>query len=213
MLVHAMYMIVCNLCMTRPCLLENTFATAMDHKSFQDNQRKAVMQFLMQPQFCDVTFLVGEERKAFSTNRIFLASMSSVFNAMLYGQMQEGQPNAEIELTDITADAFQVVLDLAQCTKAAQPKLSPETIVDVKAMVRKYQMTSLVTLTDRYFAKCLTASNLCQMLAKCNEKHLDSFVEQIRIKIKKVAGDAIVKSAGFLVLICLSRRRSFGTPC
>ena len=108
------------------------------------------MKLLQKSRFCDVTFLVGEERKVFSTNSIFLASLSSVFDAMLFGP--KWQPNSEIELPDISAAAFRTVLDLSQCNNAQPPKLSPETIFDVKVMVDKYQITSLVQWLDSSFS-------------------------------------------------------------
>jgi len=54
----------------------------------------------------DVTFVVGKEETEFPCHRILIATISPVFRAMLYGQMQESLDDAVIRIPDIDSRAF-----------------------------------------------------------------------------------------------------------
>ncbi|XP_041372633.1 uncharacterized protein LOC121385908 [Gigantopelta aegis] len=56
---------------------------------------------------CDVTFIVGENRKRIQAHRFILSLRSCVFMAMLTGPLAEQD---EIEIPDIDSDTFEQVL-------------------------------------------------------------------------------------------------------
>eukprot|EP01084_Bolivina_argentea_P130125 229740_1 len=134
-------------------------------QTVQANQRTNLLNVLNQSQFADVTFIVGnnEQKTSFKVNRLFLASISPVFKAMLYGAMKESQQNAEIEINDIKSNAFKSVLKYAYCN---DPELTPDNIVDVRVISDKYQISSLSKLCDKYFSSCLNARNICLLLSE-----------------------------------------------
>ena len=84
----------------------------------------------------DVTFLIGSDRIEFKANRVFLAVMSDAFQAMLFGQMQEGQRDSEVIIDDIDPSGFQSVLNYAYCK---DPSITMDNVVAVKCICRKYQ--------------------------------------------------------------------------
>ena len=53
--------------------------------SLDRDQADNISNLLNDDKFCDVTFIIGKEAREFKLNRIFLAAISEVFKAMLYG--------------------------------------------------------------------------------------------------------------------------------
>eukprot|EP01083_Nonionella_stella_P026648 73411_1 len=97
-------------------------------QTVQSKQCANLLNVLNRSEFTDVTFLVGnnEQKTSFKANRLFLASISPVFKAMMYGQMQESKPDAEIEINDIEPNAFESVLKFSYCNN---PELTPDNII------------------------------------------------------------------------------------
>lgn len=147
--------------------------------------------------FNDVTFIIGTNKIEFKTNRMLLAFISDVFKAMLYGSMQEGQTDAEIVIEDVNAIGFQSVLNFAT---HKNPKITTENVVSVKNVCRKYRISDLGSLCNRYFESCLKAKTICFFLDQSIKYKLDEFAQKCTDKIKRIGRKAqeIVNSDGFM---------------
>ena len=66
---------------------------------------------------------------------------SEVFKAMLYGNMQESRPNAEIEITDISCRAFEYIRDLFY---HFNPVLTNALVLEVAVAASKYCIDHLI---------------------------------------------------------------------
>ena len=115
-----------------------------------------MLQMLDSEDLSDVTFRIGEDQTEFNLHRIFLAMISPVFKAMLYGQMQEAQPNSDVIIEDITSDAFQCIVHFAYCN---DPKITSQNVLSVLAACDKYQITKLQETCYDFLKSNLNSSN------------------------------------------------------
>ena len=69
-------------------------------------------QLLESGKYSDVTFIVDSEdgMVKIAAHRAILASQSEYFDRLLYGEMKEAHPGAEIPLSNISLEAFQILL-------------------------------------------------------------------------------------------------------
>ena len=59
--------------------------TSEGSSKLQESHEKHLLQLLHDQKLTDVTFIIGPDKKKFEINRIFLAVISPVFEAMLCG--------------------------------------------------------------------------------------------------------------------------------
>eukprot|EP01083_Nonionella_stella_P106817 308608_1 len=160
-------------------------------------QTKALLDVLNKNKFTDVTFLIGPNQVEFKANRVFLACQSPVFEAMLYGSMQESQPDSEIQIHDIEPDAFQVVLNYCYMQK---PSLTSRNIIALAQIADKYQIKGLSLMCKDYFPNILNIDNICTMLHQSVNAKLDSYVTKCENAITNKFGkhaQEIVQTIGF----------------
>eukprot|EP01083_Nonionella_stella_P136916 416747_1 len=122
-------------------------------------QRELMLDILNRQRFTDVMFVIGEEETEYNINRIFLASISDVFEAMLFGQMKESKPDARVVIQDTTPEIFECLIHFAYCN---DPKITNENVLLLTQLCDKYQVVSLLeTCRDHLtvWAKSLNASN------------------------------------------------------
>eukprot|EP01083_Nonionella_stella_P089836 250855_1 len=142
----------------------------------QKEQRQRIANLLTQNKYTDVTFVVGkdEQQKSFDVNRLFLASISPVFEAMLFGKMHESKPNATVIINDIDPDDFEAVLRYSYC---ADPQITSSNIVRVTIICDKYQISSLLIHCENVFKQCLNPRNICNMLHTTVSLKMDKYVQ------------------------------------
>jgi len=88
----------------------------------------------------DVTFIV-EDTEMHGVRSMF-AAQSIVFKRMLYGAMLEANPSTEVQLSDLTVDAFSFLRDSFYNIPAV---LSASLVVDVLFAAQKYMISPLVS--------------------------------------------------------------------
>eukprot|EP01084_Bolivina_argentea_P266494 452019_1 len=98
----------------------------------------------------DVCFIIGKDKKEFKLHRICLAAISPVWEAMLFGQMKESEPNAQVSIPDIHPDGFQSVVNFAYNN---DPKLTSENVLLIQQICDKYQIKSLLSICNAYILK------------------------------------------------------------
>eukprot|EP01083_Nonionella_stella_P009754 27960_1 len=167
------------------------------NNSFQRQQHQRLFNLLKKQQDDHVKLIVGENRTEFDIHRVLLASISPVFEAMLYGQMQEAKQNAVIEITDMDAVAFQSILNHAHCT---DPLLTFHNIIAVRQIADKYQISLLSQLCDQLFPSLLNHSNICSLLSDAVALQLESYLIQCKQTLSKLGSKAvtILQSSAFL---------------
>eukprot|EP01083_Nonionella_stella_P259232 885345_1 len=161
-------------------------------------QTKALLDVLNKNKFTDVTFLIGPNQVEFKANRVFLACQSPVFEAMLYGSMQESQPDSEIQIHDIEPDAFQVVLNYCYMQN---PSLTSHNIIALAQIADKYQIKGLSLMCKDYFPNILNIDNICTMLHQSVNAKLDSYVTKCENAITNKFGKhapEMVQTIGFV---------------
>eukprot|EP01083_Nonionella_stella_P098290 276367_1 len=142
--------------------------------------------------FCDVTFVIGASKRQYPVNRMIMASLSTVFKAMLYGNMKESQPNAQVVIVDVSPNAFESVLKFAYCN---DPRLTAQNVIGVMKMCDKYQITALTNLCRVYLDNCANHNNICVLLNDLTKHQFKSGVLQVG-RIGQHAG-TIVQSQAF----------------
>eukprot|EP01083_Nonionella_stella_P107148 310006_1 len=97
-------------------------------QTLQADQRSTLYHVLTNKQFCDVTFIVGPDEIRLCAIRALMASISPVFEAMLFGSMVESHQNSEITIPDVDASAFQTVIKFGYCNN---PEINADNVVQV----------------------------------------------------------------------------------
>ena len=175
--------------------------SAMNHQQRRE-QKLNLLNTMYDEDLCDVTFIIGKERTQFQANRVFLASISPVFKAMLYGKMLESKQNSEIEIVDVEATAFEQILRYSYCNN---PHLTPKNIIAIRTICEKYQISLISDICDGYFKNCIKKDNVCLLLSQSIEAKLECYVTIIQQKLMEISGigshaNEIIKSSAFLEL-------------
>eukprot|EP01084_Bolivina_argentea_P143829 252513_1 len=137
-------------------------------------QAKHIQNLLDQQKFNDITFIVGKNQTQYSANRLLLASISPVFDAMLYGEMYESKKDAEVHIEDVDESAFKAVLKYAYC---GEPKITVENVLNIKYICRKYQIESLADFCDKFFRSCVNTNNFCTLLNAATKLKLEQYIK------------------------------------
>jgi len=136
------------------------------------------MKLLSKNKLWDMTFIVGSKHKTdFKVNRLLMASISPVFEAMLYGRMNttESKDNTEISLELINPETFEQVIKFAYCNK---PKFTQDNIMEIAQICDLYQIQSLYKCCINYFRSCLTRDNLCKLLQESVDGGHERFIKE-----------------------------------
>ena len=162
-------------------------------------QQMNIANVLGQTSLSDVTFVIrsAERQKEFKVNRVFLASISEVFKAMLFGSMQESKPGCVIRIDDVDPDAFHAVLKFAHCQ---EPGISVQNVTRIQHLCRMYQISTLSAICDTYFENSLRAKHVCRLLTDAIDYKLDEYVAKCNAALPLLSGSAIVASDGFFAL-------------
>nr|XP_039248546.1 BTB/POZ domain-containing protein 3-like [Styela clava] len=111
----------------------------------------------------DVSFLVGPKGSALRipAHKYILATGSSVFFAMLYGDMAENKN--EIEIPDVEPVAFRILLKYLYCDKIS---LEADTVLATLYAAKKYIIPYLARACVRFLETSLSAKNACILLSQ-----------------------------------------------
>ena len=176
----------------------STLLPYQSNVSIKDEQRRSIANTMHQEALCDVTFLIGPQQIEFRANRIFLAAISEVFKAMLYGSMQESKPNSTVVIPDIDAEAFKSVLDFAYCN---DPQITVQNVTSIANIAQKYQISTLSPLCNNHFNSYLDKNSICTLLNDTVNLHLTDLISSCTNAIKQRLGyfaKDIIKTDGFL---------------
>lgn len=154
----------------------------------QLQQHKNMAAILKMDSMRDVTFLIGEEQKEYTGNRIAMSSISEPLRIMLFGSMKESQPDTEVIIGDIEPEGFQSVLNWAHLE---DPQIAVDNVVSVRSICRKYQISDLSVICDRNFRQYLNATTFCSLLVQSRNHKLDEYVQICIQSLNGSIGDQI----------------------
>ena len=126
---------------------------------------------------CDISFIVGKQRKKIKAHKAFLAAFSPVFKQMLFECDIKNKLNQDIRLKDDDPDAFESMLKFTYC---CDPQLNQTNVIKVRKIAQKYIIEPLYKLCDEYLLKIVTYSNVCTLLNEASECKIDSCIDIIR---------------------------------
>ncbi|XP_053549527.1 BTB/POZ domain-containing protein 19 [Bombina bombina] len=109
------------------------------------------------PQFSDVTFVVGKERQTIHAHRCILASRCKVFHGMFSQQLQEANPSQELQVPFILADMQpEVFLAMMEFLYTNSVTLNSIIALEVLTSAVEYGLDDLRKLCVEFISKTLT---------------------------------------------------------
>ncbi|KAM9355417.1 BTB/POZ domain-containing protein 6-B-like isoform 1-T2 [Pholidichthys leucotaenia] len=124
-------------------------------------ERNAVM--FNNEQMADVHFIVGTpgETQTIPAHKYVLAVGSSVFGAMFYGDLAEGQ--SVIQIPDVEPAAFLILLKYMYSDEI---ELEPDTVLATLYAAKKYIVPALAKACVSFLETSLEAKNACVLLSQ-----------------------------------------------
>lgn len=133
-------------------------------------------------QSLDVQFIFGNDNDTIKVpaNKVVLAALSPVFNAMFNGELKE---NGNVKITDASPEAFQEFL---QFFHDSQVKLTMENIAEVLILIGKYDVPDCFAVCSDFLKKNMKIDDIFWLLHLAVEFHLDD--------LKRFCGHMIQKN-------------------
>eukprot|EP01083_Nonionella_stella_P311790 1112924_1 len=128
--------------------------------SHTQEQCQMLKEMLNEQTLADTTFIIGPEQSEYNVNRTFLACISPVFLAMLFGKMKESELNSDVIIEDMKPSTFECILNFAYCN---DPQIREDNALHVIQAADKYQIKTLLKWGEQYLRSCLSESNFCTL--------------------------------------------------
>ena len=147
----------------------------------------------------DVTFVVqdtqgGSERKSIPAHKFVLAISSPVFYAMFYGELAETKDSVEISDCD-----YESLLELFRFIYNDKANLTPDNVMQVMYLAKKYMLPSLADKCSAYLQENLSSSNVFHVLKDAQKYEEKDPLDHCWNVIEKETEDA-VKSDDFVTI-------------
>eukprot|EP01084_Bolivina_argentea_P265925 450895_1 len=152
------------------------------HGAVQINRCKKLWDSRNDPEFHDVTFVVGEEQKEFNASKIIIASCSEVIKNTLYWCDEKSDSEQTVTLRQDDPAAFEAMLKFAYCN---DPKLNLCNVIKVRKISEKYQIESLSKLCDKYVSDNINASNFCKLFDEAVKSKMGACIDKIQDFMKQ----------------------------
>ncbi|CAH2310605.1 BTB POZ domain-containing 19 [Pelobates cultripes] len=125
----------------------------------------ALRDLIDNPQFSDVTFVVGKRRQVIHAHRCILASRCKVFHGMFLNQLKEKKSSEELQvpfvLADMNPDVFLAVLEFLYTNSVT---LNSVITLEVLTSAVEYGLDDLRKLCVEFITKTLTVELACEAL-------------------------------------------------
>eukprot|EP01083_Nonionella_stella_P167433 562734_1 len=136
------------------------------------------------PDFCDVTFVVGKEETEFNAHSAIVASCSPVLKNLLFwcGKKDESkETNPHVKLQHDDPIAFEAMLKFAYCV---DPVLQPNNVIKVRKIAEKYEIkrdeTVLSEYCDSYLTQNISVSNVCVLFDEAVKSQMHACIQTIK---------------------------------
>eukprot|EP00056_Hartaetosiga_gracilis_P017575 m.7725 g.7725 ORF g.7725 m.7725 type:complete len:286 (+) comp5867_c0_seq1:80-937(+) len=115
------------------------------------------------PDFSDITFVVGDEREKICAHKIVLGARCEVFRAMFAEQKSQGKRSADkkdasLVLADLKPKVFKTLLEFMYCNRCS---LTQNTVVDTLAASIEYGLDGLADCCSDYIKNYLNIDTAC----------------------------------------------------
>ncbi|KAF4656466.1 Kelch motif [Perkinsus chesapeaki] len=137
---------------------------------------------LNNPEFSDVTLVVGDSGERIYAHKAILASQCSHFRAMFTGGMKESRER-EVKLTGWSYEAFSVMLEFLYTGRVAHHKLDTDSMAEVLGLADHYALDGLKHLCQAVLIHMVDVDNVCTLLKMSDQyqatdlkRHCMSFV-------------------------------------
>ena len=148
----------------------------------------------------DVKFVVresqgGSESKVkIPAHKLVLAISSPVFYAMFYGELAETKQS--VEISDCT---YESLLELFRFIYSDEANLTPDNVVQLLYLAKKYMLPSLADKCAAYLKESLSASNVFTVLPEAQKYEEKDLLDRCWNVIEKETEEAL-KSDGFVTI-------------
>ena len=147
----------------------------------------------------DVKFVVrdsqgGSESKTIPAHKFVLAISSPVFHAMFYGKLAETKNCVEMSDCD-----YESLLELFRFMYSDEANLSPDNVMQVLYLAKKYMLPSLADKCSAFLQENLNASNVFHVLPDAQKYEEKDLLDHCWKVIEKETEEA-VKSDGFVTI-------------
>ena len=140
-------------------------------QSIKNQQHQQILQILTQRKFIDTTLIIGAERKQYKIHRLFLSSISTEFDELLY----DDRKSDECTLSDIESIGFECILNYAYLNN---PNLTDENVLSTIHICNMYKITSLLRVCDQYFDQIICGRNVLLFLNESVRLNLDEYTSK-----------------------------------
>ena len=134
----------------------------------------------------------GSESKNISAHKFVLAISSPVFYAMFYGELAETK-----DFVEISDCEYESLLELFRFIYSDEANLTPDNVMQLMYLARKYMLPSLADKCSAYLQEHLDASNVFTVLPDVQKYEEKDLLDQCWKVIEKETEEA-VKSDGFV---------------
>ena len=147
----------------------------------------------------DVKFVVrdsegGSESKTIPAHKFVLAISSPVFYAMFYGELAETKDSVEISDCE-----YESLLELFRFIYSDEASLTPDNVMQLMYLAKKYILPSLVDKCSTYLQENLSPSNVFTVLSNAQKYEEKDLLDHCWKVIEKETEEA-VKSDGFMTI-------------
>lgn len=133
-----------------------TSASEVDHRHALCHR---ISSLLLQPDFADVTLVVGDQR--FPAHKSILAAGSEYFRALLFGGMRESH-EAEVEIGDVgSVDAFKHLLTYVYTARIQLSDLDEDLVLEILGLAHRYGFEELEDAISLFLRHSLSIRNVC----------------------------------------------------
>ena len=147
----------------------------------------------------DVKFVVldsqgGSESKKIPAHKFMLAISSPVFCAMFYGELAETKDSVAVSDCE-----YESLLELFRFIYSDEANLTPDNVMQVMYLSKKYMLPSLTDKCSAFLQKNLDASNVFHVLSYAQKYEEKDLLDQCWKVIEEETEEA-VKSDGFVTI-------------
>ena len=136
----------------------------------------------------------GSESKAIPAHKFVLAISSPVFYAMFYGELAETKDSVEISDCE-----YESLLELFRFIYSDEASLTPDNVMQLMYLAKKYILPSLVDKCSTYLQENLSPSNVFTVLSNAQKYEEKDLLDHCWKVIEKETEEA-VKSDGFMTI-------------
>ncbi|CAM9491162.1 unnamed protein product [Ectocarpus fasciculatus] len=138
---------------------------------------------------------LGTTSREFRCHRVFFASCSAYFRALLYGGMSESETR-RVELRDVTPEGFEAIMTYVYTGKVS---VDAANVMDIFSLAHRFGMGELLKACAEVLDECMNCDDVCRVLEAAEYYGHDELAAKCWDLIKENT-PRVLKSESFLEL-------------